>query len=128
MLICLIDDDSEDAELFCEALKDVNRDTECIRFHKIPAALEYLETVVDAPSIIFLDAHLPSGNTMTFLAQIRSLSHLNSAKVFIYSGFVTDAEKEEYTSMGATDVITKPNNFNQLRSLLKNLLSAQSGA
>jgi DNA-binding response OmpR family regulator len=125
MLVCVIDDDTEDVELFSEALKDVSPDIECIRFHKIPQALEHLKGNAKVPAVIFLDAHLPSGNSMELLSELRRLAWLNASRIFIYSGFVTDTEKNEYKKRGATDVITKPHHFHDLRSMLKTLIPAQ---
>ena len=122
MLVLLIDDDSEDAELFSEALKDVNPNVTCVRFNKIPQAMDHLNNDFDVPSAIFLDAHLPSGNTMEFLSQLRQISRLNDSRIFIYSGFVSDPDRLEYKRRGATDVITKPHHFHDLRSILKKLV------
>ena len=123
MQILLIDDDTEDAELFCEALKDVNPGVQCIRFNRIPQALDHLLADGAVPTAIFLDAHLPSGNTMEFLSKLRALSRLDKARIFIYSGFVSDSEKIEYRRLGATDVISKPHHFHDLRSMLKKLVT-----
>ena len=125
MLVCVIDDDTEDVELFSEALRDVSPDIECIRFHKIPQALEHLREGSTVPSVIFLDAHLPSGNSMQLLTELRRLARLNESWIFIYSGFVSDPDKKEYKKLGATDVITKPHHFHDLRSMLKTLIPAR---
>jgi DNA-binding response OmpR family regulator len=122
MLVCLIDDDAEDVELFAEALKDVNPEIECVEFHKLPHALKHLQEDGRVPSVIFLDAHLPSGSSMEFLKEMRTLKKLDAVRIFIYSGFVSDSERTEYRKLGATDVITKPHHFNDLRALLGRLM------
>lgn len=122
MLVCLIDDDDDDVELFSEALRDVQPDIECVDYQKIPSALQHLREGTVIPSFIFLDAHLPSGNSKDLLTELRKMQNLNRVKIFIYSGFVSEKDSREFKSRGATDVITKPPNFNELRSLLARII------
>ncbi|WP_165958024.1 hypothetical protein [Segetibacter sp. 3557_3] len=52
--ILLLDDDSDDAELFCEALQDVAPETNCVVYKDCTKALRQLgNDEIDLPEFIF---------------------------------------------------------------------------
>ena len=122
MNILVIDDDADDVELFCEALREINSDIQCHDFRKIQNAIQYLNDSVSPPSFIFLDAHIPSSDPADFLRHIKGVNKLHGVRIVIYSGFVSDREISEFKRLGAHDVVIKPTSYDALRKRLSDLI------
>jgi CheY-like chemotaxis protein len=122
MNVLVIDDDTDDVELFCEALHEIDPGIKCFDFKKVPTAVEHLKENNALPAYIFLDAHIPSSDTPEILKEIRSIPRLNGVKIIIYSGYVTDREIAQYKQLGAFDVVIKPNSYTDLCEKLASLI------
>lgn len=123
--VLLIDDDKDDAELFKEALEEVNA---TISFHHFKDAREALEKLSDdcisPPDIIFLDINLPVMSGWECLTQFKKTEHLSSVPVIMYTTSSLPREKDIAQELGAAGFITKPNDYNLLKEILQKTLQS----
>lgn len=120
--ILLIDDDTDDKDFFINALKIVS---ETVTFNWAEnglKALELLESNKVVPELIFLDWNMPYMNGQEFLESIKKKNGLKDIPVIILS---TSSHYKTITlsrDLGATDFITKPNNFGDLVEILSSFV------
>jgi CheY-like chemotaxis protein len=119
MRVLLIDDDKDDQQLFCEAVKAISPDIECDLAGNGEEGLEILNSYRKLPGLLFLDINMPIMDGRETLEVIRASAHLRTLPVIIYS---TSNNKQEIEKFKEQDVkyIVKGNSFSELiRSLSK---------
>jgi CheY-like chemotaxis protein len=120
----LADDDSDDADLFAEALLEINP---TIRFKKASNGRELLDKVESGefgfPDIIFLDINMPEMNGWECLMALKKDSKLRSVPVVIYSTSSHVRDKAMAMKLGASYFYTKPDSYQQLKKFLALLIS-----
>jgi CheY-like chemotaxis protein len=121
MIILSIDDDDDDRELLREAISLIDRDIICIQLNDGVDALNYLDSDLELPDLIFLDINMPRMNGIACLELIRSNPKFDSTKVIIFSTSRDILDLEKVKTLGS-EFITKPNSFSDLVTLLKNVL------
>ena len=120
LLIYLIDDDSDDREIFNIALNDINKSIKCLTANNAVEALKYLQSDPDLnPDYIFLDLNMPLMNGRQFLEEIRNYTHLAEIPVVILSTSGDAQTIRETIAMGARHFITKPDLLPSWESTLK---------
>ncbi|TPG36213.1 response regulator [Flavobacterium pectinovorum] len=116
--ILQIDDDSDDCELFMEALEAIST----ALYTSINNPLEALRKLIEKeiqPDIIFLDLNMPIMSGMELLRELKKKDFLKNIPVIIFSTSELDEIKREAKDRGAFDFISKPNNFNELKVILR---------
>jgi CheY-like chemotaxis protein len=123
MNILFVDDDTDDKEIFLEAINSINSEIECESATNGEEALIKLDTLPELPDYIFLDINMPVMDGKSFLMAIRKNSKLKNIPVVIYSTTEDKEEIKSFQSLGAA-YIGKPTSFEILKkSLSKYLLS-----
>ncbi|QJB31367.1 response regulator [Chitinophaga oryzae] len=121
--LLLVDDDTDDQELFKLALAELNHPVKCLTAGNGQEALDNLCTRAYQPDLIFLDLNMPLMNGIVFLKRIKDIDHLKNIPVIIYSTSDEPREISTARSMGAVDYITKPARFDELCRLLQVVLA-----
>ena len=86
MQCLLVDDDLDDQEVFLMTLEKINKNIKCLIANNGAEALLLLTTQNSfVPDYIFLDVNMPKMNGIECLKNIKSLTHLNNCKIFMYS-------------------------------------------
>jgi PleD family two-component response regulator len=115
----LIDDDTDDQEVFRMCLKKVNQDVEFTALNDGVAALSYLEANNSySPDYIFLDVNMPKMEGLECLKKLRAIPRLSHSKIYMYSTTSEKASVEESIRCGATDFIIKPAKTAELKDKL----------
>lgn len=123
MIIMLADDDQDDRSLFAEAFEKVKKiETELQIFEDGVALIENLEKADELPHIVFLDLNMPRKSGLVCLKEIRQNHKFDSVSIAIYSTSNHSKDVENTFSSGANIYIHKPNNFEQLKKVLKHVL------
>src|SRR5436190_12053729 len=104
MNILYIDDDSEDREIFAEAITAVDPLYNCYMANDGYQGLKALEDFALIPDYIFVDVNMPVMNGKKFLTEIKRISRLRSIPIIIYSTTLHQEEISEYLKMGAYKV------------------------
>jgi CheY-like chemotaxis protein len=126
IVIVLIDDDPEDSMLFEEALSEVNANHTYCWFPSGEQALTFLsDPVTTIPDILFLDLNMPGVTGKACLKEIRSMDRYSDMPIAIYSTSSADQDKHDTFASGANIFITKPSDYNQLKSTLQKVLDIQ---
>jgi CheY-like chemotaxis protein len=117
MNILFVDDDTDDKDIFFEAINAINPEIECDSATNGEEALKMLEANPNLPQFIFLDINMPVMDGKSFLQAIRSHDRLKHIQVVIYS---TTEDKEEIRSLSSlgADYIGKPTSFEILKQSL----------
>ena len=119
----LIDDDTDDREIFLIALEGISEAIDCRYASDGIKALEKLNSdQAFVPDYIFLDMNMPRMNGRECLIEIRKIERLEKVPTFIYSTSVDPGMVTEVKQLGATDVIIKPTSIRALSDILENLI------
>lgn len=122
--VLLADDDPDDRSFFEDAIKQLDFDSKVATVENGKELLEYLE-VSDMPHIIFLDLNMPILNGLETLKKLKQNQKYNNIAIAIYSTSSANKDIENTLANGANCYIVKPNDFQQLKSTLKYVLSLQ---
>jgi len=115
----LIDDDTDDRELFCEALATVDPVVECDHAMDGAEALNRLRSKeISEPDIIFLDINMPVMNGWQFLTKLKSEAAYSHIPVIVYSTSSNIKDRRIADEMGALCFVTKPHAFRILQDIL----------
>lgn len=118
-----IDDDEDDQEIFSSALAKAAANVELTAVDNARTALHQLSVKRIEPDVIFLDLNMPEMNGQQFLSEIKKHDGLKNIPVIILTTSSHPATKEIVKDLGAKDFITKPELFNDLVQILKNVIS-----
>lgn len=114
MVVLNVDDDQEDREFFCEALKEIDPSIVCLLAGSGAEALSLLQSHMPLPDYIFLDINMPMMNGKQCLKKLKSMTELQAIPVIMYSTSTDTREIRECYSLGAEDFLIKPNSFEKL--------------
>lgn len=118
MWILNIDDDSDDRELFCDALKDIDPTIRCVAKDNAEAAINLLSTVTNLPHYIFLDINMPIMGGIECLKLIRKNNRWANIPIIVLSTTGNHREIEEVKRLGA-DFLAKETMYHKYVSKLK---------
>jgi CheY-like chemotaxis protein len=122
--VLLIDDDRDDAELFKEALAEVNSAITFEYFDDAKMGLcTLLEKHIDLPDVIFLDINMPIVSGWECLAQFKKTEHLKDIRVIMFTTSSQDRERNIAKELGADGFITKPSEYKALKELLSSVVN-----
>src|SRR5688500_17787406 len=86
------DDDQEDREMFCEAIRQINPAIKVTLSKDGVEALEILSSQQELPDFIFLDINMPRMNGIECMAKLKSDDRLKTIPVIIYSTTTNSGE------------------------------------
>jgi CheY-like chemotaxis protein len=121
--ILLVDDDEEDQEIFNAALTIASGEANCMAVTNAIEAFDKLARKELEPDVIFLDVNMPLMNGLELLKKIKSIEHLKTIHVIMFSTSSNPATISAAIESGAVNFITKPNRFDDLVNILKPLIS-----
>lgn len=118
----LADDDSDDADLFTEALQEIDPGITVATASNGQELLNKLTRSLNLPDIIFLDINMPGLNGWDCLAELKKNRLLSDVPVIMYSTSSNIHDKAKAAKLGASYFYTKPDNFQALKKFLKTLI------
>jgi CheY-like chemotaxis protein len=121
-MVMLIDDDSDDCDIFCDAAAQIS---EC-KCHCVGSPVDALQVLGKAqklPLCIFLDINMPVMDGFAVLSQIKSDPKLSKIPVVMYSTTTNPKEAERSRRLGAARFIRKTSDYGKLITLLKEVKS-----
>ena len=123
MTLLYVDDDVEDIELFCDAMRIVNPQASCTVAENAINGLHALKDLV--PDYIFLDINMPVMGGVEMLAAIRADNKLSKIPVCMLSTSSSASEIKKCLDMGAYKFFVKPHSFTMLCSMLQEFFSTE---
>lgn len=122
--LLLADDDSDDREMFQEALSEVPIATKLTSVKDGEKLMQWLtQTTDNLPDLLFLDLNMPRKNGHECLEEIKKNPHLQSLLVIIFSTTVNPFNVDSLYNNGAHYYIQKPASFEHLIHVLEQMLS-----
>jgi CheY-like chemotaxis protein len=114
-IFMVVDDDSDDRELFTEAVNEIQPDAKCISCANGEQALQLLRNAMPVyPDYIFLDLNMPIMDGNECLVELKKDASLRHIPVVIFSTSSTQKDKDETTILGAIYFLTKPTSYKKL--------------
>ncbi|RYD58376.1 MAG: response regulator [Sphingobacteriales bacterium] len=120
--ILLIDDDQDDTEFFMTAMELVSDEVRCTALNNAKDALNRLTRRDLETDLIFLDLNMPVMSGQQFLTELKKDDKLKEIPVIVLSTTSHKGTVEKTIEMGAQNFFTKPDNFNDLVSILKSVI------
>jgi len=114
MVVLNVDDDQEDREFFCDALREIDSTITCLVAASGMDALSLLGEVSVLPDYIFLDINMPMMDGKQFLKILKTIPEFRSIPVIMYSTSTDTREIKECYKLGAEDFLIKPYSFEKL--------------
>lgn len=121
--ILLIDDDSDDQEIFTCALETAYSAIECIVMSSAKEALQELADGNIQTDLIFLDLNMPIMSGQQFLVEFRKEEAMKHIPVYILSTSSDGNTIRLTKELGADGFITKPETFAGLITVLKSVIT-----
>jgi CheY-like chemotaxis protein len=119
----LADDDSDDREMFFEALAALDPDIVCEGCEDGRQALTQLSASKnEQPNIIFVDINMPVMNGWDLLKNLKSIKDYVHIPVIVYSTSSRSADRAIAQDLGATCFVTKPDSFKLVKNMLEIVL------
>ena len=106
--IMLIDDDEDDREFFCFAIKEIDKSIVincCTSGANALTLLQDSNTLL--PQLIFLDINMPGHSGKDTLIALKKWDRTNAIPVIMYSS--SELERDEMKQLGAAHYLIKPN-------------------
>lgn len=123
MKILLIDDDSDDRALFREALEEISPETLCVTEGDARKALiDLYDPAVQLPNVIFVDINMPRISGWDCLMDIRANESTKDIPVIMYSTSSHEKDVEKANQLGASCLLTKPEDYCQLKKCLTDVV------
>ena len=128
MQILFIDDDPEDYEMFCEAIKEIKCDAHCIYEQDGASALNYLQRSAQVPDYIFLDLHMLVLGGVECLKKIKGDERLKDTPVVVYTSDAdfggADVNTRRFSELGAAYFIPKGSSFQEIIRRLRDFFGS----
>lgn len=124
--ILLVDDDTDDAEIFVTALQTINNKIKYSVENNALEALKKLQHSKLSPDMIFLDYHMPYLDGTEFLKLLRSIKELKKIPVVLYSGHSGTLLKEAVDKFKKVQFLKKHENFRKLTELLNDIITLET--
>jgi CheY-like chemotaxis protein len=119
--IVIVEDDTDDQEMFSEIFKELNYKNEIIFFNDGQEALAYLIAESSEPFIVFSDINMPKLNGIELRKQIHENENIR-IKTIPYLFFTTSAAQDDVIDAYSKSIqgfFVKPSSFQDLRELIK---------
>ena len=123
MVVLNVDDDQEDREFFCEALREIDPSVTCLVAGSGMEAIALLQEEEHLPDYIFLDINMPMMDGKQCLRALKSIPELQSIPVIMYSTSTDSREIRECYNLGAEDFLIKPHSFEKLVNDLNSIFA-----
>jgi CheY-like chemotaxis protein len=121
--ILLIDDDSDDQEIFSITVGKISPHVLCSFADDGVHALERLTREDLAPDLIFIDLNMPRMGGLECLEAIRKMERMRETPAWIYSTSADMPTIEKSMSMGANGFLKKEANPHVLQKKLTDIFS-----
>ena len=121
-LFVMIDDDTDDHEIFSMALSELVKPLKCLFFKDCESAVAYFsQQSASAPGYVFIDLNLPRIPGDECLVHLQKLQEFDSPRIIVYSGPVPEEWRERFKQIGVDQFIEKTGSISELVGELKQL-------
>lgn len=117
----MINDDSEDHEIFEIAIREIDLPLQLLSFSDCEKALDHFgKKGANAPGFVFIDLNLPRMRGDECLVQLQELREFDHPEIVIYSTSIPVLWQEKLEAMGINNFLEKSGSIDTLRRDIKN--------
>lgn len=120
--IYLVEDDSDDIELFTTIISEISSDINITVAKNGLWLMCHLERENQHPDFIFLDLNMPIKTGFECIDEIRSNEKWKSVKIVILSTSSYQEQTKDVYKMGADLYLQKPNSYSEFKDILSKCL------
>lgn len=123
--VLCVDDDLDDRELVCSVINDIDPSIIVVNAENGSIACELLSKAKETkefPCLIILDINMPIMNGKETLIEIKKDKDLSNIPVAMFTTSSNPAEKKYFSQYGV-DVVTKPNDMDNIIDEVRKLLT-----
>ena len=115
----LVDDDEDDAVLFCEEVTSLDPVMKCYKAENGQQVFDLLSRYrPEKPDVIFLDINMPVMDGWECLRRLKEDSDYRHIPVIMYSTSSARKDVEKAYNLGAFTFLTKPESMRELSKIL----------
>jgi CheY-like chemotaxis protein len=122
MLIFYVDDDSDDREMFADAIREIDPKIICHLFDDSESMLAFFDETVTLPDFAFVDINMPRINGYECAKAIRARKSLRNVEIVMFSTTFNPNDKKADSIRSKVQFLDKPSRFTDLVSALKKVL------
>lgn len=123
--LLIVDDDTDDIDIFCEAVRFIDKSIQCFTASSSEKAMAILSAcAIPVPDYIFLDINMPRIDGRECLKQIKQHSLYKWVPTIICSTSIPEKERQSLICLGAFDTWIKPDIIGSLIVKLRSLLGS----
>jgi CheY-like chemotaxis protein len=100
MQIVNVDDDTDDRNMFCMAIRRVDPAIECVQVESGEDALELLAKSEMTPDFIFIDINMPRMNGYECVREIYQYPNLKNTTIVMFSSTFNPKDQVEFGMLG----------------------------
>jgi CheY-like chemotaxis protein len=126
--ILLVDDDSDDLEIFISTLKEIEPGVKYSIAYNGSEALDYLLRSDSMPTLILMDINMPVMNGLECLAEIKKINKLKSIPVVMLTTSTDPPTSKQSLKLGAKLFLTKASSLKEIKLQLQTVLAEQLAA
>ena len=122
--VILVDDDTDDHQVFVEVLDEMNVSNKVICFETCADALLHLRTSPEQAFMIFCDVNMPAFSGLEFKKHIDMDMELRKKSIpFMFFSTHTQPEvvEEAYTAMTIQGFFKKPSSYDEMKALIRQI-------
>ena len=117
MNVLIIDDDSDDIAIFCEAFHEVFPRATCnVLNHCVN--IEQVLKELPAQDVIFLDGHIHPISSQECLSILTKIIDPKHTRIIINTGSVSPTEADGLLALGASSIIYKASSYEKLKEII----------
>lgn len=124
-LLVLIDDDTDDQEIFKMAVDDLGKPINCLFFADCESAIAHFsQQTAGPPSCVFIDMKLSRQDADQCLQQLQQLRQFDNPFLVVYSSSIPANLQERFERFGVDKVIQKTDSISELTTHIEEAISA----
>ena len=120
--IWVVDDDEDDQYFMRDACHKLIPPIEVKSLYDGDELLSCLKEAKTLPQLVLLDLNMPRVNGFEALSQVRAIPAYREIPIIVLSTSVDSIDEEKAIRLRATDILSKPNNLDQLFALIQQLV------
>ena len=119
--VWVVDDDHDDLFLIRAAFEQAAPPVGVLTLNDGEELLPRLKKEPAAPQLVLLDLNMVRQNGLETLREVRSVAEWQNLPIIVFTTSSEEIHRQQALSLGATDFMTKPTRFAQLKELVQQL-------
>ena len=124
LFIAVVEDDLDDQEFICSALKEIKKDISISKFINGADFLEFLQTTNDYPDMVITDIRMPLVDGWEVIDSIKGNESTTNIPVVVLSTSRNEQDREKAAHKGAVAYYVKPSSTQEYIHITNTILQS----